>query len=90
MRSKDIQHTMIADTHRRAGKITRHLHDVEYRIRRTNKDIALLYQEGIAIYIQLQTASQAGCNHVHLQSHRVRILQHLDIIYDQDVLVEIA
>ena len=90
MRTKDIQHAVIAHTHRRARKIARHFHDVECRVGRTDKDIALLYQEDIAIILYFQTATQAGCNHVHLQSYGGWILQHLDIVYDQDVFVEIT
>ena len=35
-------------------------------------------------------ASLTRCNHVHLESHRVGVLQHLDIIYNQDVLIQIS
>ncbi len=82
---------MIAHTHRRARKIARHLLDVEYGVRRTDKDIApSLPEYSRPLSSALSTASEARCNHVHLQPHGVGILQHLDIVDDQDVLVEIA
>ena len=90
MRLKDAEQSMVAYAHCRARKIVRHLLDVEYGIRGTDKDVAPFYREFPPVEFSLQASPVARCNHVHLKPHRVGVLQHLDIVDNQDILVEIA